>query len=592
MTQRQYFTSTRVFISFKFMTATQNCFNNLPFEALLKVFESATKSEIREYALVCKAWLDPAQVILYSNVELRTPAHLKTFSDATKHKPLLGERVKVLRTDRYLGYGLSEGDEVSTLLSDLLYYGLPNLQELDDHCFETYAPILRALQDSRLKNLKVLSPPESYATNDVKRNYLSCILLMRNRVAKVTLQPMSDSSPDSLIYNELDQLNQLEEVDITGCDSPRWFETLEHVTASCKNLKKLNFNLTGGTVNHVHVDVDAVTPSINVESVNAQITQNDMLLYLMKKFPRLRELSLHHFFDYVPENPEQLTRILTYLSSIDVFKVERFPVDHGISVFTANYWDKASAELGSKTVEVCYYDLFDEGNGLELFKQKGESGATLSFIFGISYQLSEHLDLINNLGKYIGEFHFKYVAESEMDESPSKRDLPSGFIDRIFRSCPRLRALHFVGWVFRKAAIAHKELPIGELYFKECIIYGDFFKNLSSRLPHLNRLIIEKAAYVAGNKRSKSNYEHEYSFNNTLEIDMPQTQIETVTLHRSKSPTSYVKLFVASEKTHHFYGYKGILFETSEKEYNAAQRGDCVYISCFNKPKIQVKHLE
>lgn len=573
------------------MAATQNRFNNLPFEVLLEVFGSATKSELREYALVCKAWLDPAQTILYSNVEIRTTAQLKTFSDTTKHKTLLGERVKVLCTDGYLGYGLSEGDEVSTLLSDLLYYGLPNLQELDDNCFKTYAPILRALQDSRLKNLKVLNPPESYAKDDEKKNYLSCIHLMRDRVEKVTLEPMSDSSPDSLIYNELDQLNKLEEIVITGRNSPRWFETLEHVTASCKNLKKLSFNFTGGTVDHAHVNIDTVTPSNNVESVNAQITRNDKLLYLMKKFPQLRELRLSHFFDYVPENPEQLTQMLTYLSSIDVFKVERFPVDHGISVFTANHWDAASAELGSKTVEACYYDLFDEGNGLELFKRKGEAEAAFSFIFFIKFPLSEHLDLIDNLGKYIGEFRFKYLAESEHDYSPPKSDLPSGFMDRLFRSCPHLHTLHFVGWVFRKATIARKELPISELYFKECIIYGDFFKNLSSRLPHLDRLIIEEVAYVAGNKRSKSNYEYEYSFHNTLEIDMLLTQIDTIILHRRKSSTSYVKLFVTSERTYHYYGYKGIRFEANEEDYNAAQRGDCVYICCFKKPNIQVKYF-
>ncbi|CAO3612893.1 unnamed protein product [Mucor hiemalis] len=572
------------------MIATKQSCKSLPLEVLLKVFQSATKTNLREYALVCKAWLNPVQSMLYSDVKISTLLQLENYCDAVQNNPLLGELVKVFRSDNRLRWGTEETDKIAKLLSTLFNDGLPNLQEVKENALRTHDQILSALQNSRLKKLKVLNSLDSYGDVSAKKNYRSCILLMHDRVEKVLLRPMSDSTPDC-IYNKLDEFNTLKEISIAGYVS--WFQTVEYVTASCKNLKALAFNFTG-QMDHVDVDIDAIVPSRNIESLTAQISDNNMLLYTMRKFPQPRELTLLHFFNYVPDQPEELTRILAYASGIDTLKIGTFSVDSSISDFTANYWELASAELGSRTVETCYYDSCDEEYyGLDIFKPKGAAEATFSYMYHIWQFNSQHIEVINKLGKYIGEFHFKYEADSDVYNSPKRRDLPSKFMDHLFKRCPDLHTLHFTGWVFRKCNILRQKLPFGELYFKECIIYGGYLNRLSPILPHLNRLVFEKNAYIAGNKQTKSNYEYEYGFNNVLEIYMPQTQVGTIVFiqpYRERTSPSYIKIFAASENTYHYYGYKKEdYFVANEKDFNKAKGDGCIHIRCMNTPKIQIK---
>lgn len=120
--------------------------------------------------------LKPVQLLIYTNVNIGTLSKLEKFHDIVKLKPQLGEHVKTLYltfnatvTSRLL-YGSERTTEEQIenaieRVSDLLFNGLPNLQKIPEYFLNTYSPVLRALQNSRLKMLKVLDSPYRSSKN-------------------------------------------------------------------------------------------------------------------------------------------------------------------------------------------------------------------------------------------------------------------------------------------------------------------------------------------------------------------------------------------------------------------------------------------
>ncbi|CAO3612921.1 unnamed protein product [Mucor hiemalis] len=436
--------------------------------------------------------------------------------------------------------------------------------------------------------LKVLDSPYCYSKNASavqKADFVSCILLMHDRVEKLVLRNPEESENDDL-YNNLNQLSVLKEVEVHS--RPNLFETFEYVTTSCKALRRLRLHCYK---NISAAEIDTIVPIKDFEYLNLTLSGLSLLTYFMRKFPQPIEISLSLQWEVDSQNLEEFTRILDYLSGIRKVFVDRFTIDRRIPGVMAKYWDTVSEKLGSKTVEARYSDSCEqETYGLEINTGKEHEYTFHSHILKFD---SQHVEVIDTLGKHIGEFHFSYSVEESDYDLPVKRDLPTKFMDHLFTRCPNLRALQFEGWVFRKRSIQHQKLPISELYFKECLIFGDYLTHLSKLLPQLNRLIIEQVSYCAKSVKTSSGYDQEYYFDNDpLQINMPRTRIDTITFVRrfgQEASISHVKLFVTNEKTHYYYRQQEGLLSSDEKDYNSESALERIYICCVNKPKIQFR---
>ncbi|CAO3612917.1 unnamed protein product [Mucor hiemalis] len=534
------------------------------FEILLNVYQSVTKADLREYALVSKVWLDAAQSALYTKVQVNNFSQLQKFCDTVQRNPVLGKKVKVFFAEEPSKFGLNNNEEVVRLLSHLFYFGLPNLQEVDAGAANTYTPILNALHNSRLNQLKKINSHSYTMKEDEKTNYASCIFLMRDRVENVILGNMPASMPDFL-YSNLNQLKAVKVLDVRTCHSS-WFQTLEHVTASCKDLKQLNYHFQGHS-NQVSFDVNAISPS-DTKLLIIHSDQENMLLYIMHKFPQPKELNYYGSDHYLSsEKPEELTRILDYLAPIEAFDVSSFVVDDKIVDFISSHWNSTSAAVASRAIDTGFTIMYHPRE----------------------YD-SQHTEIINKLDNYIGEFRLRYDAED-------KQDLPSEFLDHLFTRCPQLNNLHLHGWMLRQRRyIPDYELSISQLYLGECSIYGDYLSRLSAVVPHLERLILEENSYFHSCRRtSRYNDEHIFGERNTLEIDMPHTEIDLVEFFMpdgDRESISYVKVLVESENTSYYYGYKDDCFITNANamDYSTTCESQRTFISCRNKPEIRFNY--
>lgn len=163
------------------MSEIQFNYKSLPLVVLNNILLSETKSDLRNYALVCKAWVKPVQSILYGDVNIKTISQLEAFENSVTKNLHLGKLVKVFSLS--ISWSEKTLTKATKRVSNLLYNGLPNLQEFPQSSLDTYAPVLRALKNSRLKMLKVLYPP----CKDEEDGYANCILLMDNRVEQVII---------------------------------------------------------------------------------------------------------------------------------------------------------------------------------------------------------------------------------------------------------------------------------------------------------------------------------------------------------------------------------------------------------------------
>lgn len=558
------------------------------FEILLNVFQLATKADLREYALVSKVWLDAAQSALYTKVQVNNFSQLQKFCDTVQRNPVLGKKVKVFFAEEPSKFGLNNNEEVVRLLSHLFYFGLPNLQELDAGAANTYTPILNALHNSRLNQLKKINSHSYTMKEDEKTNYASCIFLMRDRVENVILGNMPASMPDFL-YSNLNQLKAVKVLDVRTCHSS-WFQTLEHVTASCKDLKQLNYNFQGHS-NQVPFDVNAISPS-DTKLLIIHSDQENMLLYIMHKFPQPKELNYYGSDHYLSsEKPEELTRILDYLAPIEAFDVSSFVVDDKIVDFISSHWNSTSAAVASRAIDVCYTESVPnfDSVGLEFFKTIDQKETGFTIMYHPREYDSQHTEIINKLDNYIGEFRLRYDAED-------KQDLPSEFLDHLFTRCPQLNNLHIHGWMLRKRDVPDDPLSLNELFFAECDIYGDYLTSLSAVVPHVKRLILQEVAYFSRyKKRSRHGLDDIFSSKNTLEIVMPYTEIETIELclpYGENDSIFYVQVFAINECTSYYYGYTEDRYieNANEKDYKATDKSLRTFISCLNKPKIKMEY--
>lgn len=163
------------------MDSTYRDWKNLPAEllSLILKFAAAERSKVEacDNTLVCKAWLNTAQEVAYSDITIKSLLQLKKFHEAINHSPHLGIKVRNLQ---FLipTYKFKEADKVeaSNRLTSLLTKSLPNLVKLKKTDLHECVPNLLELFDSQLKHLKRLQQP-NYFGDLVGYEIISSVLL-------------------------------------------------------------------------------------------------------------------------------------------------------------------------------------------------------------------------------------------------------------------------------------------------------------------------------------------------------------------------------------------------------------------------------
>lgn len=546
---------------------------SLAFEVLLNIVQLVEICDLPNFALVCKAWSRPAQTVLYSDVDLYSLAQLNCFYHSVMSNPQLGWYVE--RFVYYL-YEAECSKEICELMSNLLNFGLPNLQQLFTNSLKTCVPALNALQNPRFKTLKVLHTTNE--TEEEEMNHASCLLLMNERVKALSVY-LANNQTSHPVYNILDKLDALSDLDINSSSQISWFSILEYV-AKLKALHRFKLQFIN-PVDVLDFDVDAITPSTRIESLTIEIWNSELFWYTIHKFPQLREFAPTFMYSL---GRQELIQLLVYLSCIDIIDCNflmTISANFLLSEAIVDFWDMASSTLGSKTVHLEYSARDFEKCGLYIQKSKGETEPTFEITNYDSRKFdTRHVEIVDKMGKYIGEFHFSHDSV--------KNHLPQQLIEYLFTDCPNIHTLHFNNCLFRKRDLPQLKFSITELGLHDCIIFDTFFNDLSFVLRHINRLIIEDVLHGNNDVGMQSEYEQKCRMDR---VDMPHTTIDSIGFHLDKYLEKHVhiKLFVTSENMFYYYLYNGCLCSTNEIKYEGEELLDRIYICCVNKPKIQFK---
>lgn len=303
-------------------------------------------------------------------------------------------------------------------------------------------------------------------------------------------------------------------------------------------------------------------------------------MYIMHKFPQLREFST--FFLYQLK-PQEFIGLLDYVSRIDSLLIQGIFANILNSKVVMEYWDSLSPKLGQQIVHMNYSecrnnDLYQ----LTIMKSKDKAEPIFSIKYDPVEFFTQHNDTIDEIGKYIGVLHFSYQVDNDT-RFPICFNLPSQFMDNLMTRCPNLHTLHFAGWLFREKGLPQQKISIAELGIHRCVIHDSFFRQLSPVLPQLERLILQSVSYNVKNVQTPSGSELEYAMDSALVIDMQQTTIDSITIYKEDFlEHPHIKFFVASKNEYYYY-------PSNEVEYERAKVGNRISIRCLNKPKIQFK---
>ncbi|CAO3617617.1 unnamed protein product [Mucor hiemalis] len=315
-----------------------------------------------------------------------------------------------------------------------------------------------------------------------------------------------------------------------------------------------------------------------------------MFLYIMLKFPQLRRLMHSNLSTPIRQNlshgqaPGGYTQFLNYLSGMNDFHVDNFLVDRHVSKSTANYWDSVSAKAGSKIVKVGIGGSFDSEQDYEvaISKYKYETEPKISFSYPVLQFDMKLFELLDNLGKYIGEFYL-------IDAPDSQNELPQNFMKHLLNRCSHLHALHFESWVIEGSDFTVGKFSIDKLYFENTIIVG--LNYLSSVLRKLGCLFLRGVIHYTTVPLVEQELE-DNDIDYFLEIDMPYTEIGEIYLDDDIIP-DYIKVFVTSESSYHYYRCENDSSITQvneevfkKEEFDEGENFYYVSICCLNKPKL------
>lgn len=435
---------------------------SLPSEINHYVFQQVGREDLRACVFVCKAWLPSAQTALYSKVSIKHIEQLEQFHQTIEHNPQMGIEVKsfdlgkIMKDNCDLKKRTALKKIIFNIMNSLLATRLPNLQVFRDCTAVSYVPIVDALIESRLKFLKRLASP---FTSELNRNllvYTTCALLIRDRLENLFLYGGYGRNLEQLyfnrLYSKLDQFSQIKEITIDK-DTPEGIQLLDDVIDKCpSSLEKIWCNIhpcdpfmkpddfeTFVNKNISMYEISTLAPKSNVKVFISRLSRaldDKILMYIMRKFPQLEELTLEHFYNdthIISANVfEQFLHYVSRLSEVDVYRLN---VDQGSIIESyANFWD-ATSEKGWEHVKFRYSEYVSRDK-ISLGKD----------ITTIDYAISEnqetdwkHLRFIEENGVFLQKVEFSFQLLNY--DEPDMYTLPDDLIRYVFGFCPYIQIL-------------------------------------------------------------------------------------------------------------------------------------------------------
>ncbi|CAO3633381.1 unnamed protein product [Mucor hiemalis] len=520
----------------------------VPVEILHKTFQLVDKKTLREIALVCKAWTHAAQAALYQTVHLRSLWKLKSFCNSVEHRPNLGKNVKSF-SPFFNSVPVSDPEDAERkkLITILLSSYLPNIEAFSESTKTHYLLTMNALLDSQLTRLKSLKKPSDSPESSEVANYTTCALLMKDR---------------------------LEELHIRDRAHP------QASRASFKDLKpRTNIKLIDGYVNSS--GVCTVIP------------------YILRKFPQLQKFSLGvRGEDSIVTDADTINDLFKLMSEIESFDI------HGLRADPNAAWDivgnrlVASSNPGSESVTFSYLGNYSPVQICSLSFHKKDGFTDSAFV--VRYPTWErnwvNLDFVKKNGKYLRGVRIEYSNREFILSPHDPKELPDNFMRHIIAHCPNLKKLYIESFILRRHSYfkmdLHEKLSLDKFVLHGCVLYPGALEQLSICVPYIGNLEISGLTYSTNTEDGPTALN--FKLENAIEIFMPHTTIDSITIYQDQDEPIYVQIHSLKEKKSYFY-YCDFMVETddyfkrvTEKEFYSKSRDTHVYICSKTKPELDI----
>lgn len=575
---------------------------SLSLEVYHNILKRLDKKDIYNCALVCKAWLIPAKTLLYTDVELKHFKQLERFHRTVEHNLQLSMMVKCFTLkDSLRGNWLTFRSEALHILDALFSTCLLNLETLRDEAAISYTVVKLALMDSGLKSLKRIIIAFSYRLSKIElAEYMSCALLMKDRLENLYFSDIFDEDIDRMLFyqlrNRLGQFSRLKQLTIEAKVTKEGAGFLDGIIESCSpTLEEVIFY---GPSDHTLqngnpiVSMDSITrnfvPRTSIKRLIVHQYSDEILTYIMHKFPQLDECSLHTEW-YV--SSEVVERFLNYAYRLKDYILNDLIVDHEmITAFVNNLWKGGSSALGKKHVNFTYSEEESESgvNVLSVYKHSACIRYPLPWSARNRLPNWKHIKFLQKNGRLLKSLAYTFSVYGELHKAENTT-LPDDIIAHTFAYCPSIQYLDFDHCTL---TLANTLLPSGgthslrKLSLDRCRIYEGTLEWLSKVLSKVEHLKLSNVCCVP---------EQEDSIPETIEvIKMPDTEVDLITFGVTRYSPRFVKITNSTDETStHYYALqvnRADAFPSTEEEFLGASIDQRSEVCCKSNPIIKSEY--
>lgn len=537
----------------------------LPFEVCHCILQHLGRGDLRNCALVCKAWLPVVQTLLYTNVILWKFEHLEQFHQTVNRGTHLGKKVKSFDFKPLSAHRIELESElrrsVLEILTTLFSTYLPNLEcILDVQYGITYTAVKQALIGSRLKNLRRIENLYNLSIFDLPVTYMSCALLMNDRLENLyildCIRPNVNAEQQVLsnrLFSRLGQFSHLKEITVQK-ETNESILLLEEIVESCLGLEGIVLSACISDVEQSNskISIDSIvtkfTPRANVKSFTTgfllECLDDKLLAYIMHKFPRLERCYIGN--EACSELSEQMIiQFMHFCLKLKYFKIDQLGVNHDAIVkIMGRLWKDTSA-YGKERVNF-FYTNYPTGVPKECKLSFDPTGTTISYFMRSPPDLWswKHTEFLRQNGKFLKSVNYNIFA-SGFHSGLERVSLPDDTISLIFAYCPWIENLSFSQCSLSAVGILPSEKRVlNELSFTECRLNDGILECLSTVLSEVKHLKLFKSGNISMplTKVNMISFELSKAFHKNLPKDYCKYLKVTHTLDGS---ISYYKLQLA-----------------------------------------------
>ncbi|KAG2195321.1 hypothetical protein INT47_000474 [Mucor saturninus] len=486
---------------------------------------------ICQCVLVCKKWKTPAQRALYLVIQLESECQIRTLLK------IMGDKKNRLpgKFTQSLVFNEDFEDEDTRPWIKLFIKYFPNVRHIfsgkDDTKF--YQTLIEAHNLGMWQNLKSIGtcPEDSVASHN------ACALLNRETLALLHVHDSHKISNGSNLYDQLELFPNVKQIYI-GTNRYNFFEISEHVTKHMHKLNKVHYDILVDTnfntlASYESVDLSLIAPQPGVKSlvIEAASYENDnFLLYLMKKYPKLQSIQINDLSSAIMSNDVLLKKIKSSKNNFSVNVLSQFmlfvsqcPIHSTDLLYTTLYTDEIFLKYWSlcgptrpRMLAITYAEGSESWRDTETQRSNNETLAhiymsadyrTLSNSMIIDYKscntVFPHLRLIEKAGKEldhlvacIGQVYYRDTRIE--DDQELMRMVEGKWFSHIIQHCTKLKSLR----VLQTHIVWYnsvRNFPINtfitDLTLEQVAVCQHTLRRVSYLLPNLTRIILRHIYY-------------------------------------------------------------------------------------------------